>query len=61
MYMTAELIRQQHQRQIEEASQVRLALQIRALRRADRRAHRAEARLLKARRVAARRHAELQS
>jgi hypothetical protein len=61
MYMTAELVKDRHQHDIEQAAQVRLALQMRALRRAARRARRAEDRMLRARKVAARLRTELQA
>ena len=61
MYMTADLVRDRHQRDIEQASRERLALQMRALRRAARRARRAEDRMLRARKVAARLRTDLQA
>jgi hypothetical protein len=61
MYMTAELIRDRHQQDIEQAARVRLALQMRALRKAARRARRAEDRMLRARKVAARLRTELEA
>jgi hypothetical protein len=61
MYMTAELVKDRHQHDIEQAARVRLALQMRALRRAARRARRAEDRMLRARKVAARLRTELQA
>jgi hypothetical protein len=61
MYMTAEQVKDRHQHDIEHAAQVRLALRMRALRRAARRARRAEDRMLKARKVAARLRADLQA
>ena len=59
MYMTAELVRDRHQHDIEQAARVRLALQMRALRRAARRARRAEDRMQRARKVAERLRTEL--
>jgi hypothetical protein len=61
MYITEELIRDRHQREIEQASRARLAWQMRALRREGRRARRAEARMLRARRAVARLRADLGS
>ena len=57
--MTAELVRDRHQHDIEQAARVRMALQMRALRRAARRARRAEERMQRARKVAARLRTEL--
>jgi hypothetical protein len=61
MYTTADLVRQQHQREIQQAARTRRALQVRALRRAARRARRAEDRMLRARKVAARLRTELEA
>jgi hypothetical protein len=61
MYMTAELVKDRHQHDIEQAARVRLALQVRALRRAARRARRAEDRMVRARKAAARLRMELQA
>jgi hypothetical protein len=61
MYIIEDLIRDRHQRDIERASRARLAWQVRALRREGRRARRAEARMLRARKAAARLRADLGS
>ena len=61
MYMTGELVRDQHRRDIEQASRERQALRVRALGRAARRARRAEHQMLTARDVAARLRMELES
>jgi hypothetical protein len=61
MYMTVDLVNDQHRRDIEQASRTRRAVKARALQRAARRAHRAEHRMVTARNVAARLRTELES
>jgi hypothetical protein len=61
MYQTAEIAREQHQRDMENAAQTRQALRIRALGRATRRVRRAEHRVHAARAAAARLRTEINS
>ncbi len=61
MYLTAEVAREQHQRDLEQAVQTRQALRMRALGRATRRVWRAERRAHTARTAAARLHREFSS
>jgi hypothetical protein len=61
MYLTAEVAREQHQRDLEQAVHTRRALRVRALDRATRRVRRAERRARTARTVQARLHRELNS
>ena len=61
IYLITELARDQHRRDLEQASRIRRALRVRALDRATRRAQQAERRMLAARRAAARLRMELES